>query len=230
VRSPGIVQADNLVVGDFPHAAVFISLTRSRLSAATEAASRASFSKRGARIARSSAVSPGRGHDAPATLPFVPAHRVIVPLASRPDSRLRSTADRGLGGIAPLRLRKGFTWMGHDVLLLVSARCNPATDRLRPANSALDRASRRTASSTSAWLPCGNRTICRAGRGRQQSYAQVVARLGAQPFDQRQAPAHPALVPPQQLRHFHLTHAVLAHQSVNDPGFFQFARAPTQRD
>ena len=60
LRSARIVQANNLVVGGFPHAAVFISLTRSRLSAATEAASRDSFSKRDARIARSSAVSPAR--------------------------------------------------------------------------------------------------------------------------------------------------------------------------
>ena len=60
LRSAGIVQADDLVAGGFLHAAVFISFTRSRLSAATEAASRDSFSKRGARIARSSAVSPAR--------------------------------------------------------------------------------------------------------------------------------------------------------------------------
>jgi hypothetical protein len=65
-------------------------------------------------------------------------------------------------------------------------------------------------------LPCGNFTIC---------HAQVVARLRAQPFDQRQTPAHPTLVPSQQLRHFHLAHAVFAHQSMNDPGFFEFARA-----
>jgi hypothetical protein len=32
-------------------------------------------------------------------------------------------------------------------------------------------------------------------------------------------------VPPQQLRHFHLAHAVLAHQSVNDPCFFELTRA-----
>ena len=39
------------------------------------------------------------------------------------------------------------------------------------------------------------------------------------------APAHPAFVPPQQLRGFYLAHAVLTHQGVNDPSFFQFARA-----
>src|SRR5947208_1404009 len=60
VRSAGIVQTDDLVACGLVHAAVFISLTRSRLNAATEAASRDSFSKRGARIARSSAVSPAR--------------------------------------------------------------------------------------------------------------------------------------------------------------------------
>ena len=60
LRSAGIVQADDLVARGFLHAAVFISPTRSRLSAATEAASRDSFSKRGARIARSSGVSPAR--------------------------------------------------------------------------------------------------------------------------------------------------------------------------
>ena len=60
LRSAAIAQADDLVAGGFLHAAVFISPTRSRLSAATEAASRDSFSKRGARIARSSGVSPAR--------------------------------------------------------------------------------------------------------------------------------------------------------------------------
>ena len=34
-------------------------------------------------------------------------------------------------------------------------------------------------------------------------------------------------MPAEQLRHFHLAHAVLAHQRVNDPRFFQFARAAT---
>src|SRR5436189_3041970 len=53
-------QADNLVARGSLHAAVFISPTRSWLSAATEAASRDSFSKRGARIVRSSGVSPAR--------------------------------------------------------------------------------------------------------------------------------------------------------------------------
>src|SRR5580693_9935010 len=60
LRSAGITQADDLVARSFPHAAVFISPTRSKLSAATEAASRDSFSNRGARIARSSGVSPAR--------------------------------------------------------------------------------------------------------------------------------------------------------------------------
>ena len=60
VRSAGIVQANDLVIAGFLHAAVFISSTRSRLNADTEAASRDSLSKRGARIARSSAVSPAR--------------------------------------------------------------------------------------------------------------------------------------------------------------------------
>jgi hypothetical protein len=35
----------------------------------------------------------------------------------------------------------------------------------------------------------------------------------------------PTLVPPQQLRHFHLTQSVFAHQRLNDPRFFQLARA-----
>ena len=82
-----------------------------------------------------------------------------------------------------------------------------------------------SASSTSAWLPCGNRTICRAAVGDQQAHAQFVPRLGPQPLDQRQPPAHPTLVPPQQLRHFHLAHSVFPHQRLNDPGFFQFPRA-----
>ena len=60
LRSAGIMQADNLVARGLPHAAVFISPTRSKLSAATEAASRDSLSKRGVRIARSSGVSPAR--------------------------------------------------------------------------------------------------------------------------------------------------------------------------
>ena len=60
LRSAGIAQADNLVARGSLHAAVFISPTRSWLSAATEAASRDSFSKRGARIVRSSGVSPAR--------------------------------------------------------------------------------------------------------------------------------------------------------------------------
>jgi hypothetical protein len=32
-------------------------------------------------------------------------------------------------------------------------------------------------------------------------------------------------VPAQKLRHLHLAHAVFAHQRVDDPRFFQFARA-----
>src|SRR5215475_2705159 len=58
--SSGIVQPDDLVARGFVHAAGFISVTRSRLRAATDAASRDSRSKRGARTARSSAVSPAR--------------------------------------------------------------------------------------------------------------------------------------------------------------------------
>src|SRR5437867_12356340 len=60
LRSAGIAQADNLVARGFSHAVAFISPTRSRLNDATEAASRDSFSKRGASIARSSGVSPAR--------------------------------------------------------------------------------------------------------------------------------------------------------------------------
>jgi hypothetical protein len=60
LRSTGIVQADNLVAQRFPHAAVFISPTRSELNDATDAASRDSFSKRDVKIARSSGVSPAR--------------------------------------------------------------------------------------------------------------------------------------------------------------------------
>src|SRR5262252_4109040 len=59
LRSPGIMQTHNLVANGFLHA-VFSSFTRSRLSAATDPASRDSFSKRGARITRSSAVRPAR--------------------------------------------------------------------------------------------------------------------------------------------------------------------------
>jgi hypothetical protein len=72
-------------------------------------------------------------------------------------------------------------------------------------------------------LPCGNRTSCRAVVG-DSSHAQLVARLGAETFEQRQATAYPTLVPPQKLRHFHLAHAVFAHQGLNDPRFFQFPR------
>jgi hypothetical protein len=62
-------------------------------------------------------------------------------------------------------------------------------------------------------------------RGRQQSHAQLVARLGTEALQQCQSAAYTTLVPPQKLRHFHLAHAVLAHQGVNDPRFFQFPRA-----
>src|SRR5216683_1254687 len=60
VGSAGVVQPDDLVARHFPHAAAFISPTRSRLREATEAASRDNFSKRGARNARSSGVNPAR--------------------------------------------------------------------------------------------------------------------------------------------------------------------------
>src|ERR1035438_4231703 len=36
------------------------------------------------------------------------------------------------------------------------------------------------------------------------------------------APAHPALVPAQQVRRLHLRHAVVSHQALHDPSFFQF--------
>ena len=58
------------------------------------------------------------------------------------------------------------------------------------------------------------------GRGRQQTHAQIVPRLGSQPLDQRQPPAYPALMTSQQLRHLHLAHSVFPHQRLNDPGFF----------
>src|SRR6266508_4145049 len=59
LRSPCVMQTHDLIAGGFIHA-VFNSRTRSRLSAATDPASRDSLSKRGARITRSSAVSPAR--------------------------------------------------------------------------------------------------------------------------------------------------------------------------
>jgi hypothetical protein len=46
LRSAAIVQPDDLVACGFVHAAGFISVTRSRLNAATDPASRDSFSKR----------------------------------------------------------------------------------------------------------------------------------------------------------------------------------------
>ena len=59
LRSAGVMQPHNLVAGGFFHA-VFSSFTRSLLSAATDPASRASFSKRGVSSRRSSAVRPLR--------------------------------------------------------------------------------------------------------------------------------------------------------------------------
>jgi hypothetical protein len=51
----------------------------------------------------------------------------------------------------------------------------------------------------------------------RQPHAQLIARFRSELFEQRQAEAYPTLVPPQKFRRFHLTHAVLEHQSINDP-------------
>jgi len=62
----------------------------------------------------------------------------------------------------------------------------------------------------------------------QQAQTQFRLGLVPQPFQERQPPAHPTLVLPQQLGRLHLRQAILAHQSVHDPRLFQGLR-PTPR-
>ena len=55
--------------------------------------------------------------------------------------------------------------------------------------------------------------------------SQVFPGFVGQLLDQCQSPADPALVPAQKLGDLDLGHAVLTHQSVDDPGFFPLLRA-----
>src|ERR1051326_2181126 len=82
LRCPGVMQTHDLIASGFIHA-VFSSFTRSRLSAATDLASRDSLSKRGARMRRSSAVSPAR--------PWCASHTSMRPsTSSRSPTRFQT--------------------------------------------------------------------------------------------------------------------------------------------
>src|ERR1017187_5343905 len=162
LRSTAVVQADDLVACRFPHARSS-SLTKSRLNAATDPASRASLWKRGSKITRSSGVSPVR--------PWCASHTSMRPSTS---SNIPTRFHTWL----PASLSRGSRTAGSTPLACESAsrgcartyscwrRSEHRSQRsTTPPNSALDSASRRMASSTSVWLPCGNRTICRAAVG-----------------------------------------------------------------
>src|SRR5258708_5271826 len=87
----------------------------------------------------------------------------------------------------------------------------------------------RITSNTSVWLPSGNRTICRAAVGDTRPPRRSSLALAPEPLDQRHPAAHPALVPSQQFRHLDLAHAVVLHQRLDDPCFFQSRVRPPTR-
>ena len=63
-------------------------------------------------------------------------------------------------------------------------------------------------------------------RRTHQSQTQILFHRHAQLLQQRQPPAHPTLVPAQQVRRFHLRHAIVTHQALHDPRFLQFPHRP----
>jgi len=77
------------------------------------------------------------------------------------------------------------------------------------------------------WLPSGNRTICRAAVGANRPTRSSSARFGPRRSIRARRRHTQLLWRSQQFGHFHLTQAVFAHQRLNDPCFFQFARAPS---
>ena len=116
--------------------------------------------------------------------------------------------------------------MRQDVFLLPRS-AHPSQRSTTPFSSAPDSASRRIGFEHFGLVALRQPYDLPRRGGRQQTHAQFIARFRTEAFDQSQTAAYPALVPPQQLRHFHLAHAVFAHQRLNDPCFFQFARAPS---
>ena len=66
-------------------------------------------------------------------------------------------------------------------------------------------------------------------RRTHQTQTQILFHRHAQLLQQRQPPAHPTLVLAQQMRRFHLRHAVVTHQRLHDPRFLQFPRRPLVR-
>src|SRR6266480_2484390 len=157
--SAPIEQPDDLVAR-FLGRGLSNSLIRSRLRAATDPASCASFRKRGDKIMRSPGVSPVR--------PWCASHTSMRPSrSSKTPTRFHTwfpaSLNRGsrVASTPPFNCAsasRGFSRM-YSCWLRPGHSSNRSTT---PVSSVPDSASRRMSSRTSGWLPCGNRTSCRA--------------------------------------------------------------------
>src|SRR5256884_9353604 len=185
-RSAPVGQPDDLVTRFFVHR-LSSSLSRSRLRAATAPASCASFRKRGDKIVRSPGVSPVR--------PWCASHTSMRPSrSSKTPTRFHTwfpaSLNRGsrVASTPPFHCAsasRGFPRM-YSCWLRPGHSSNRSTT---PVSSVPDSASRRMSSRTSRWLPCGNRTSCRAAVGDKSPRRSSSLRLWPQTLEQRQSPA-----------------------------------------